>query len=117
LKNYLSFLFLILISIPIFVSCENSPPIPEKKFIKIYYEMTIMQDTTSLTQAQIRKNLLKKYNFSEEKYDQTIKFYNSSPERWNKFFDKVLIYLQDLQAETRRNEPLILPKRYVLKDM
>ena len=117
MKNYLSLLFLVLISITFIISCEKSPPIPEESFIKIYSEMIIMQDTTSHAQVQIRNNLLKKYNFSDEDYNKTIKFYSSDPERWSKFFDRVLIYLQDLQAETKRDEPLILPKRYVLKDM
>ena len=117
MKNLLSILFCVFIPVISFISCQHGPSIPEEKFVKVFSEMTIMQDTTSLNQAQIRKDVLKKYNFSEDDYSKTIKYYNSDPERWNKFFDKVLVYLQDLQAETKRHEPLILPKRYVLKDM
>jgi hypothetical protein len=106
------FLLLILLS-----SCQENPPIPGDKFVKVYSDMTIMQDTTALTQKTIRESVLKKYNLSENDYNETIKYFNSNPERWNKFFDEVLNYLQELQDKTKKREPLVLPRLYVLKDM
>jgi hypothetical protein len=108
---------IILTSVPIFISCGDKEPIPEKDFIKIYAYMTIMQDTSQLTQSQIREKILSEFRYSESDYYKTINLYNSSPEKWTIFFDKVIEYVEGLISKTKKIEPLTLPKRYVLKDM
>ncbi len=99
-----------------FLSCGQNPAIPEEDFVKIYASMTIMQDTSSLPQNEIKEKVLSKYHYSDKDYDRTIKFYNSNSERWPKFFDKVVAYIENLRAKTKKVELLVLPKRYVLKD-
>lgn len=99
-----------------FLSCGQNPDIPEEDFVKIYASMTIMQDTSSLSQNQIKEKVLSKYHYSDKNYDRTIKFYNSNSERWPKFFDKVVDYIENLRAKTKKVELLVLPRRYVLKN-
>lgn len=119
MKNLLLILLFFSISFLILISCKSKPPIPEENFIKIYAGMTIMQDTSSLSQGKIRENVLSSFHYSENDYYKTIEYYNSDPEQWAKFFDNVIAYIENLKAKikTKKTEPLALPKRYVLKDM
>lgn len=115
-----SFLFIPLVNIvsfSILLSCESKPTIPEENFIRIYADMTIMQDTSTLPQGEIREKVLSNYHYSEKDYNQTIEAYNSNPEKWAKFFDKVIVYVENLKTKAKKIEPLVLPRRYVLKDM
>lgn len=97
-------------------ACGNKPPISEDNFVKVYADMTIMQDTSSLSQIRIRETVLKKYNLTEQQYNKTIDYYNANSERWAKFFDKVINYLEDQKSKFKKTQPLALPRRYVLMD-
>ena len=117
MKSFLSISLITIVSFSILLSCESKPTISEEKFIRIYADMTFMQDTSTFAQSEISKKVLSKYHYSEKDYNQTIKVYNSNPEKWSKFFDKVIAYVENLRAKAKKIEPLVLPKRYVLKDM
>lgn len=97
-------------------SCKKSSVIDEKKFVKIYAEMIFMQDTSSLTQSEIKNSILKKYNVKKFEYDQTIKFYNDDPERWQKFFDSTIVYIEKLKPIPKQSDVKSLPKRSVSLD-
>jgi hypothetical protein len=99
-----------------FQSCKKSPVIDEKKFIKIYAEMIFMQDTSSLTQSEIKDSVLKKYKVKKNEYDQTIKFYNDDPERWQKFFDSTIVYIEKLKPAPKQPDVKSLPERSVSLD-
>ena len=84
------------------VSCSDNPPLKEDKFIRIYVDMVIAQDTTNAGALQIlniKKFVLKKYSVSEQDYNSTLRFYNSEPKRWRAFFDKAISYLEQLRKE------------------
>lgn len=104
------FIFILLLS------CNNNQPIPESDFIKIYADMTIMQDTLRIPQKEISEKVLSKYNFTNQDYERTINYYDQHPDQWPKFFDKVIEYLEELRAKSKISEPLFLPNRYVLMD-
>jgi hypothetical protein len=117
LKRFLSAVLIYLISYSLFISCGNKKPILEDAFIKIYSDMTVMQDTSMLPQKQIREKILSKYHYLETDYNKMIYYYNSNPNEWTKYFDKVIVYVENLKSKTTKSAPLVLPKRYVLKDM
>jgi hypothetical protein len=79
--------------------------------------MTIMQDTSKLSQDKIRQKILSEFHYTDGDYKKTIRLYNSNPERWTIFFNKVLEYVESLKSKSKNVAPLILPKRYVLRDM
>jgi Domain of unknown function (DUF4296) len=86
----------------LFSSCSAAPPVKEDKFIKIYVDMLIAQDTTRATGGQlevVKSEVLKSYSVSEADYDSTLKFYNSDPKRWSDFFDKAIAYLEQLKKQ------------------
>ncbi len=101
MKKFLVLSVLLVCSQILFFSCGNDQPISEEKFIKIYANMVIMQDTSSLSQVQVRDKVLLNYKYSLNDYKQTIDFYNSDPEKWQKFFDKVVTYIESLKPKTK----------------
>lgn len=101
----------------ILIACNQSPPIEEKKLIKIYSEMLFLQDTTSLSQIEIKKSVLKKFRVKQNDYDNTIAFYNQKPERWQAFFDSVIVYLERKNPKPIKPDSKVLPKRSAVVDM
>lgn len=93
-----SIAFLLFVSsVSVFISCKNEPPISEDKFVKIYANIILSQDTLKISLPHIRQNVLSKYNYTENDYNQTVKFYNTNPERWQKIFDEVIVYVEKLK--------------------
>jgi hypothetical protein len=92
-------------------SCKKSSAIDEKKFVKIYTDMIIMQDTSSLSQPIIKEKVLKKFSVSENDYNNTIKFYNNDPEKWQTFFDSVIVYIERIKPKTKKPDVKSLPEQ------
>jgi hypothetical protein len=93
---------ILLISLSIFISCTKEPPIEQEKFVKIYSEILFAQDTLKVPLLEIKQNVLSRYKFSESDYKKTIEFYNSNPERWQKFFDEVIVYVEKLKEPKKQ---------------
>ncbi|MBT8386607.1 MAG: DUF4296 domain-containing protein [Ignavibacteria bacterium] len=101
-RSALKFLFQ-----PIFViflllsSCSEEEVIPEEKFIQVYVDLMIVQDTTrvnSMPLDSLKEIVFTKHNITSELYDKTVAEYNSSPENWEEFFDKAIAYLEVLKT-------------------
>ncbi|MDZ7626564.1 MAG: DUF4296 domain-containing protein [Ignavibacteriaceae bacterium] len=96
---------ILIISIFLFSSCDKGPPIPEEKFIKVYVDLLIVQDTTSadtLSLDSIKTIVFTRHNISTEQYDETINYYNSQPEKWVAFFDSATAYAEGLKKEAEK---------------
>jgi hypothetical protein len=114
-KSFLIF-FGLLVLVLIIQSCNQNPKIEEKKFIKLYAEMIFMQDSSSLSQPEIKNKVLKKFGVSKNDFDETIKYYNEEPERWQSFFDSTVVYIEKLHPQVKKPDVKSLPKRSVLLD-
>ena len=111
MKNYFSkylhfkFNFIPYVFIPLvftLTSCSDHPPVKEEKFIKIYVDMLIAQDTTGANGKKlesIKAEVLKRFSVSKTDYDSTLSFYNSDPKKWSEFFEKAINYLEQLKKE------------------
>ena len=97
-----------LLSQPVFIiflllsSCSEEEVIPEEKFIHVYVDLMIVQDTTranSLPLDSLKEIVFTKHNITSELYDKTVAKYNSSPENWEEFFDKAIAYLEVLKTK------------------
>lgn len=100
--------YFLVTALPIFLlGCLGSDKIPENDFIKIYTDIIIVQDTLKLSGEELlqqKKTILKKYNFTEQQYENTIEYYNEDADRWENFFEKTLHYLEELKKrETPKN--------------
>jgi len=85
----------------LFASCDNKEILPEEKFIEVYVDILVAEDTTtlnSITSDSLKTIILSKHNTTEAVYQNTIDYYNESPERWEKFFDKVVAYVEKLKS-------------------
>ncbi len=111
-KYFLPFLILVFYGV-LFSACKNQNRINEDKFVKIYTDMVIAQDsiidkktTDSLhvinPHTNARDSVLKKYNVSLEQYQLTVDFYNQDPERWQTFFDKVIANVDSMKTKPPR---------------
>ncbi len=116
LAIYLGNSILLLISLvfaTLFSACQNQNRINEDKFVKIYTDMVIAQDSIidkktpdSLQVVNPRTNarneILKRYNVSLDQYQSTVDYYNQYPERWQTFFDKVIANVDSMKTKPPR---------------
>ena len=98
------------------LSCKKQPAIDEKKLVKIYADMIFMQDTSVSSQSEIKKEVLKRFNVNENNYDNTIEFYNDDPQRWQPFFDSVIIYIEKLKPTPKKIDVKSLPEQSLSLD-
>ena len=90
---------MIIISSLLLDSCSQKKGIPEDKFVKIYCDLLIAQDTTRAMNDTMRKEIFDRYSITAAEYNSTIQQYNSDPKKWDKFFDRAINYLQELRKK------------------
>ena len=99
-------LYWLIIFLFIFISaCDKGPPIPEEKFIKVYVDLLIIQDTTTastFSPDSVKTLVFTRHNISAEDYDATVNYYNSQPEKWVAFFDSTTAYVDGLKKEAEK---------------
>jgi len=89
------------------MSCDEGPPIPDEKFMELYVDLLIIQDTTTtanFSTDSVKTLVLDRYEISNAQYDSMIKFYNSNPDKWITFFDSATAYVERLKLESE-NQP------------
>lgn len=102
--QFLSIKFTLFVVFTLLLSgCDKAPPIPEEKFIKVYVDFLIIQDTTSantFSLDSIKTLVFTKHNISSEQYDETINYYNLQPEKWSALFDSATAYVEGLKKQS-----------------
>jgi len=94
--------FLVPLLLFLFAYCSEKPPVPEEKMIMIYTDMMFAQDTVLVTIENvdsIKADVFKRNNVTESDYIETLEFYNKSPQRWEKFFKRVIEYVESLKTK------------------
>ena len=82
-------------------SCSKDDIIPEDKFIKIYIDILVAQDTltdNSISNDSLKTLILQKYNVTDSIYTKTIEYYNYNPEKWENFFEDAIKQVEELKA-------------------
>jgi len=94
--------FILLLFLLSFAGCSNK--INEDKFILVYSDLVMAQDTLkgNFKQSEIKNLVFKKYNVSEKEYNETLNYYNSDPRKWEAFFNKTISHLEDLRSKKGR---------------
>lgn len=88
------------------IACEEKPPITEEKFVQIYANLVSVPDSISVDSlmfAEYKKKVFSDFGYSEKEYEQTVKFYNQTPEKWEEFFKKVIKYIESTD-DTSKSE-------------
>lgn len=89
-------------------NCSNNEVIEEDKFIKIYTDIIIAQDSIENDPEKLdslRSEVFKKYNIDQIQYEKTIEYYNEDPERWKSFFEKTIAYIETLKSKAKNDLP------------
>lgn len=82
-------------------SCSKKDILPEDKFIKIYIDILVAQDTladNSISNDSLKTLILQKYNVSDSIYTKTIEYYNYNPDKWENFFEDAIKQVEELKA-------------------
>ncbi len=90
----------------LFSGCSKDNILNENQFVKVYADIIITQDTTSLKNASIdsvKEIIFKKHNITAQEYNATINYYNQSPEKWGEFFKKAVAYVEELKKQVHQN--------------
>ena len=95
-------IFQILIALLIF-NCSENEILPEEELVKIYVDILIAQDTTtneSITIDSLKAIVLKSYEVPESLYVKSIDYYNSTPAKWEEFFNNATKYVEKLKTNS-----------------
>ncbi len=90
---------LLLLFILSFIDCSHR--ISEDKFILVYSDLVIAQDTLAgkLSLSQIKAKVFTKYGVSDKEYSATLNYYNSEPKKWEAFFNRAIAHVESLQGK------------------
>ncbi|HSP88987.1 MAG TPA: DUF4296 domain-containing protein [Ignavibacteriaceae bacterium] len=83
-------------------NCSDNKIIEQDKFVLIYSDMLIAQDTVSIDEKgadSLKLSIFKKHNVTKNDYEKTIEYYNEDLERWEEFFDKVTAHISELKTK------------------
>jgi Domain of unknown function (DUF4296) len=106
-----AFTFKIILLLGIFLlfsilpGCSNNKVIEESKFVKIYSDLVIAQDTIANNPSilnSVKQKIFKRYGVSDEEYRNTIKYYNRNSEKWKDFFIKVTAHINSMKKGNDR---------------
>jgi hypothetical protein len=82
-------------------SCSKDDILPEDKFVKIYIDILVAQDTltdNSISNDSLKTLILQKYDVADSIYTKTIEYYNYNPDKWEKFFEDAIKQVEKLKA-------------------
>jgi hypothetical protein len=85
----------------IIFSCSKDDILPEDKFIKIYIDILVAQDTltdNSISNDSLKTLILKKHNVIDSVFTKTIEYYNYDPAKWENFFEEAIKQVEELKA-------------------
>lgn len=96
----LTYYILPFISVLLF-SCSNDKVMEEEKFVKVYTDLIIAEDTLGANYPvfdSVKADIFRRHNISVEMYDSTISYYNEDKERWERFFSLATAYIDTLKS-------------------
>jgi hypothetical protein len=82
-------------------SCSKDDIIPEDKFINIYIDILVAQDTltdNSISNDSLKTLILQKYNITDSIYTNTIEYYNNNPDKWGRIFEDAIKQVEELKT-------------------
>ena len=107
-KNLITIFFLILSQafiLSLLSGCSKNNIINEDKFVRVYADLIIQQDTLNTLNYKtdtVKIKIFKKYNITAKDYKNTIAYYNHDPGKWEKFFEKVTAYVEELKKQNAK---------------
>ena len=91
--------------------CTKNKVMSEDKFMKVYVDLVVAQDTSNAPIAKfdsVKAIVFKRNGITSKDYKETINYYNKDPQKWQDFFRKTTMYVDKLRS---RNIPKAIQKR------
>jgi len=115
-RMYKKWIFIIVIFI--LVSCDsNRKKLPEgvigeTQMVEIFTEIELgqafvklkMSELDSINQEALFQHIFDRYSISQEKFNESLKYYVTEPEVLEDIYGQVIVKLSERQAETQRIE-------------
>jgi Domain of unknown function (DUF4296) len=102
--NFIRYPVFLILLLTFFVNCSEEEALPEDEFIKVYVGILIAQDTVtdkSISTDSLKTIILAEYGVSDSVYKKTVAYYNSSPDKWEEFFDKAILHVEKLKSKEK----------------
>lgn len=111
-KTKLIFLLLVFLSVNL-IHCQKSQdpeirlPVDEESFVKLYAEIMIIKTLYPREEDYTSRfiPLLKKNKITLEKYELILSYYQTNPDRFLEFLDKVSAEVDSMAKENRKENP------------
>lgn len=103
MKTYNFYLFRVvlpaLVFCSLFCSACSKQVISKEKFVDVYCDLSIAQDTLEFREFNTKKkDIIKKYGITEKELKTTYEYYYSNPELWEPFFKSATEKIEKLRA-------------------
>lgn len=81
---------------------SNSKRLDEKLFVQVYCDVVVKADLINPDQrGAFVDSVLSYYRISHEQFQQTVKFYSSDEEKWEKIFARIVAELERREKELK----------------
>ncbi len=97
-------LFLLLCTI----GCNDKKEVEIETLAQVYVDLLVAEDFYKNTDSlEIKRTeIFEKYTVSEVEYDSTFKIFGYDKEKWEKFFELAVSYLDTLKSEQKKSAKL-----------
>lgn len=98
---YNSRILFVLFSLLFFAGC-GAKKLDEDKFVKVYYDILILQESRGgeiSAMEKIRQEVYQKHGISHEQYQNTLDWYSEDKARWEEFFAALTEYVKERERE------------------
>ncbi len=87
----------------ILLTCSNDKVINEDKFVKVYTDLVMAQDTLQINEANfdsVKQSVFNRHGITSGQYVYTVNYYNEDVKRWERFFNKATAYIDTLRSSS-----------------
>ncbi len=87
----------------VFLGCSNDKVIDEDKFVKVYTDLVMAQDTLQISEANfdsVKQSVFNRHRITSGQYEYTVNYYNEDVKRWERFFNKATAYIDTLRSSS-----------------
>ncbi len=98
------FIITTLIFLFVLEGCSKRNILDENKFMKVYVDLVIAQDTSGVPIAKfdsVKSVIFKRDGITKDEYSATINHYNKDPKKWQEFFNKTTAYIEGLRSKSQ----------------
>lgn len=97
------------------IACENKEIVDEQVMIESHVHVMITKELYKNHKDSLKikvNETYSKFGITEKKFLKTLESYSDDKEKWDRFFEQSLIYLDSLRRRDNVMSPSALPKQF-----